>query len=376
MDKKTEKPEKNKPRLDHPHAKLFAKTFEDKSSARKYLQAFLPAETLRLLNFRTFKREPVSYVDEKLKEHIADIIYSCRYKNSSKKTYLNFLWEHKSWKPKFPHVQLLRYLSNGYSWQEENEDDLSLIIPLLLYHGQEDWEYKSFWQYFDLPDESLRRYLPDFFFLLTSLKSLSKGQIMALEIGFLVSTFLMFKFRGDKQFLLAHSEEVFIFATQDKQPGKQLDNYIQVVLVYMLRAFALDKKELDFIIEKIPKKMQDIAMSSWDIAVAEGEVKGLQEGLQKGLQKGKALEAFKRDVRDVLRYFAIFPEKSMAQIADLTEQPLPFVQKIKAALSGTNKTGPEKAILRLFDEFEDLQADDLREISAMVKKYVPLIKGR
>ena len=178
----------------------------------------------------------------------------------------------------------------------------------------------------------------------------------------------MFKFRGDKQFLLAHSEEVFIFVQQNKQPGKQLDNYIQVVLVYMLRAFALEKKELDFIIEKLPKKMQDVAMSSWDIAVAEGE--------EKGLQKGKALEAFKRDVRDVLRYFAIFPEKTTVQIAELTEQPLPFVQKIKAALSGTNKIGPEKAILRLFDKFNDLQADDLQEISAMVKKYVPLIKGR
>lgn len=197
--------------------------------------------------------------------------------------------------------------------------------------------------------------MPGFDFILTSLCGLSDDEILALEAAFLATTFLLFKHKGEKDYLLKHAEELFIFVERTQGSGKT-DAYIQIVLIYILRAFGLKKQELDEVVKKIPIKMEAF-VSSWDMAVAEGEVKGEVKG------------RLKEKIREVLRFMRLFPEYAPEQIAVLVEQPLDFVLQVKAAVSSRSLQTAVKSLSRMFDNFTTLRQEDLDELAAMVKKY-------
>ena len=106
--------------------------------------------------------------------------------------------------PSNPYLQLMRYLLEGYTWQKEQKQPFTLIIPIILYHGNEQWTKKTFSDYFQLPDKNLQRYIPNFEYILNDLSKYSDEEILKLEVGVLMTTLLLFKHKGDKDFLLQH----------------------------------------------------------------------------------------------------------------------------------------------------------------------------
>jgi predicted transposase YdaD len=65
-----------------PHDDLFKATFAIQSQAKAFLQQFMPSDVLDGLDFSTLERDPDSYVDEQLKSHFTDMVYSCQWKGS------------------------------------------------------------------------------------------------------------------------------------------------------------------------------------------------------------------------------------------------------------------------------------------------------
>ncbi|MEM6966767.1 MAG: Rpn family recombination-promoting nuclease/putative transposase [Bacteroidota bacterium] len=155
-----------------PHDRFIRKVLSNRKVVKQYIQQFVPKQIVERLDFRTLKSSPNSFVDEKLEEHISDIVYHCDWKKQgtkSRRVRISFLLEHKSYLPQYPHLQLLRYLLDAWENDVAEKKPLTLTIPIILYHGKKKWNYQSFAEYFELPDEALRSFIPQFEYLLTDL---------------------------------------------------------------------------------------------------------------------------------------------------------------------------------------------------------------
>lgn len=164
-----------------PHDALFKATFSQPEAAIGYIIKFLP-NIAPLLNFERYERLADSYIQADLAEEMSDITYRFELvekqktgKNKSKKLKKNrtvsiaFLFEHKSFAPKYPHLQLMRYLLNKWMDDLKQLKHLEATIPIIIYHGQKTWHYKPFHTYFeDIPSEILK-YIPNFDYHLTDI---------------------------------------------------------------------------------------------------------------------------------------------------------------------------------------------------------------
>ncbi len=175
--------------LEKPHDKFFKSTFSIKEVAQDYIEQFLPKEVSNSLNLNTLEHSDTSYVDNALSEHFSDIVYHCESKGSEP-IRISLLFEHKSYVPQYPHLQLLRYLVNAWENDLKDKKILTVTIPIILYHGQRKWHYKPFNKYFKLPNEKLTKYIPNFDYHLSDLSNYSDENLLQLKAGFLINTLL------------------------------------------------------------------------------------------------------------------------------------------------------------------------------------------
>jgi len=87
--------------------------------------------------------------------------------------FLSLLLEHKSYKDELAPLQILTYLGNAYQQQIKNKEPLTLILPVIYYHGKESWEPKGVDFLFNKYPKNLLKYLPKFNMELIDLASLS-----------------------------------------------------------------------------------------------------------------------------------------------------------------------------------------------------------
>lgn len=98
--------------LHKPHDEFFKETFRQKDLAEEYFRHFLPAEIVNQLDFSRLELENTSYTDETLTEEFSDVVYRCPFGKDGAWTKITLLLEHKTWQVTFPHLQLLKYITN------------------------------------------------------------------------------------------------------------------------------------------------------------------------------------------------------------------------------------------------------------------------
>ncbi|MEW5815072.1 MAG: Rpn family recombination-promoting nuclease/putative transposase, partial [Spirochaetota bacterium] len=162
--------------IQNPHDKFFKETFSDKANAADFIKGTCPPEVLKNLVLSTLTLEKSSYIDEELKEQFSDLVYSCQY-GKKRNVSIVLLFEHKSYVPQYPHVQLLKYLLNLWKEDMNARKPLTVVIPLVLYHGRRRWRKRDFSTYFDTCDQEVRRFLPEFDYLLTDLSKFTDREI-------------------------------------------------------------------------------------------------------------------------------------------------------------------------------------------------------
>ena len=155
-----------------PHDNFFKLQMEVKEKAADFIQAVLPASLTDKLDFTTLEHKNDSFVDSTGGNFRADVIYECSFGTGQKVT-VTLLLEHKSYREPFPHLQLLRYMLGIWDRQKKNEGVLRPIIPLIFYHGEQAWRYRSFESYFEggEVDPVLRPFMPFFQFYFLNLEA-------------------------------------------------------------------------------------------------------------------------------------------------------------------------------------------------------------
>jgi len=153
------------------HDRFFRSFFGKAEHLRGLVQTVLPAEVVSILNLKTLKVEPCTWIDRRHREHLSDLALTVEVtadddrsttqngKSPSARVYI--LVEHKSYRDPAALLQLLRYMVQVWSAETRTGRGalLTPIIPVLVYHGPEGGVVKSFSDLFpDRVPDVLRRY--------------------------------------------------------------------------------------------------------------------------------------------------------------------------------------------------------------------------
>lgn len=235
------------------HDKFVRKILSDTDTAIDYLQNALPVHIAEKLDFNTLARQPGSYVSKELEKTISDVVYTCRRKDRSGDMEISLLLEHKSSPDIYTPVQIGSYLFSGYQHQiKQKRKQLSPIIPILLYHGKEKWEYWTLDRLFDELDGELLGYIPRYDYIYHNITDWPEEDIKAVHNRFLVSFFLMLKYAWDKSRLKANLPEILAIGLAKGSEHQQI-----AVLVYSFELVDFTEEQIKEILEAIPMDTEE-----------------------------------------------------------------------------------------------------------------------
>jgi predicted transposase/invertase (TIGR01784 family) len=275
--------------LNNPHDKFFKETFSRLEVAQSFIQEVFPPDLLERLNLSTLKRVNDSFTDSELEEYLADIVYQTEY--AGQKTLVTLLFEHKSYVQKYPHLQLLQYILNVWKEERKQKRKLSVVIPIIIHHGEGTWKYKSMKSYFKGLHPSLNRFIPDFDYLLFTLDKIDDNQIANFQNLLLSVTTMLLKHSHDKNDEFIKLSSFWAEKLNRLDADKQLE-FIQTVFLYIENALNLTQEDLTPIFTEVSANVNDIAMTIAD-RIREEERTNIIKGLT---QNGVSIELISKSL--------------------------------------------------------------------------------
>ena len=191
------------PKIPFSHDSFFKAVMKDNKLVAELIKRFLPEELVKTLDLKTLKLSNVQFVRGDLKQLFSDIVYECELKDKSLgKVYISFLIEHKIKITRALALQLFRYLNEGYVYQFNNQKELTPIIPMVIYHGKEKWQYIPMEKLFSYLSDDIRKYIPLFDFTYLDITGKSEEELRSLGNSLLRSVLLTQKYIFNKDELL------------------------------------------------------------------------------------------------------------------------------------------------------------------------------
>jgi len=309
----------------------------DKEMAIDYFKSALPAHIAGKLDFSTLKQLPGTYVSKELKKTLADVVYTCQRKNRRGSVHISLLLEHKSAPDRYTPVQIGGYLFSGYQQQirprkkQSSKQQLSPIIPVLLYHGRQKWEYWTLDRLFDGLDGELLGFLPRFDYIYHDLRNLSEEAISAEPNRFLVSALLLMKYAFDKRRLKKLIGEILSIGLKhgNEDQGVRL-------IIYGFELVELTEEEIKAKLDGLPPDIKDKVMSTYELLIEKGVEKGrleerartqrLIEQERAKAQEQERAKAYAEKLKSALKMKKSGFDNAM--IADVLELPIEEVEKL------------------------------------------------
>ncbi len=303
------------------HDKFFKYFLSKLDNAREFVAKTLPEEITSQLDFESFELDQTEYIDSKLKTSFSDIVYNCIYSGTIR-IKISLLFEHKSYKPDYPHLQLLGYMLDIWRQQKGESGKLTPIIPIIFYHGEEKWEKESFEDYFYGVDTTLEQFLPSFDYQLKDTVDYSNQQIKDLfeSEELKVSVFVMKNIFNEEE--LIDWIPLMFSGLKDVLETEQGEEYFEAVSIYLVSNTKLD-------VQKISKKMKTISLNAEKKFVSTAmmlEMKGEARGKEIGKEIGKA-ESMNKAAYSLLKYG--IPDNVILKSTGLTQEQLDFLKTLK-----------------------------------------------
>ncbi len=127
------------------HDKFCRFIFCRKEQAKDFLRGTLSAQLVERLDLDSLELISPAFVDGKLKDQVSDLVFKCDYRGKkSSEVHISFILEHKSFVLRYPHLQLLGYMTRLWRRQLSQQKRLFPIIPIMIYHGPAEWEQRDF----------------------------------------------------------------------------------------------------------------------------------------------------------------------------------------------------------------------------------------
>src|SRR5690606_4033579 len=192
--------------------------------------------------------------------------------------------------------------------------ELTPIIPVLLYHGRQKWEYWTLDRLFDDLGDELLVFLPKFEYVYHNLRDTPDAVVEALRNQFLASALLVMKHSHNKAWLARNFLRMLLMALPSASTELQ-----QAFLVYSFLQVEMNDEQLQEVIEELPLTIKRKVMSTYDLLIEKGIERGIEKGIKQGIERGKITV-----VENLLR-IGKFTVSEIANYATVTED---FVRKV------------------------------------------------
>ena len=128
-----------------PHDAVFKQFLMHAETARDFLEIHLPVELRELCDLNTLHLESGSFIEESLKGHSTDVLYSVQMQGNP--GYLHVVIEHQSKPDKKMAFRMMRYsIAAMQNHLDAGYKELPLVIPMLFYHGcRSPYPYSLCW---------------------------------------------------------------------------------------------------------------------------------------------------------------------------------------------------------------------------------------
>ncbi len=265
--------------ISRPHDHFFKAVFSNPRIVARFLQTFVPAEIVSGLDLQSLQAEKDSFVDENLKEHFSDLLYTVQLE-SGQGACVYVLFEHKSTPERLTVFQVLRYLVRIW---ERSQTELQPVLPIVLYHGPRSWNAPvAFESLFEGP-EGLRMFWPHFRIQLCDLSRFRDEDIKG-EIMFRASLLLL-KHVFDENLREQLPEILGLMKELTRQPTGL--KFLETVLRYVASGSRLSREEVVAVVTTQLREGGEVLMGTFaEEYINIGLQKGIQQGIQAGIQQG------------------------------------------------------------------------------------------
>ncbi|WP_045217122.1 Rpn family recombination-promoting nuclease/putative transposase [Desulfonatronovibrio magnus] len=273
-----------------PHDVGFKTFFQDEELVRDFIKYYIPDEIKAYLDLSVIEIDISGFVAEEFKEFLTDVVVRVRLKNSDEMVELYFLFEHKSYLDRYALLQALHYsVQKWMNLYRRNKlaGYLPIVIPVIIYHGISKWNFShNFEDYFDIPHESFRVFIPKFRHLLHDITHMGDE---AFKTSILMEIFhLLFKYIHFPE-LDIKLQEIFDLLEQLPDEDKRKE-YLFNILKYVLASGSLSEEQVTEHTRRFPggKDMVGVAMQEIEKRVEQSR-RPYWEGV--GEQRGETKKA-------------------------------------------------------------------------------------
>ena len=270
----------------NPHDKFFKETFSIRENVIDFLSGTFPPEILKKLDLATLTQDNNSYIDEELREHFSDIVYTCFCKD--KELRITLLFEHKSYAVACPYLQLMKYLLKIWEANNKQAQRLMPVIPVILYHGKDAWKVRRFRDYFEGIDEEFFRFIPEFEYLLTDLSSYSNEEIkdrVFRKVSLQITMLLMRNIYDEKY--LEGKLKVFFEIGRKYFEEKEGVKFLESVIRYLYYASDIEEERVIETLKEISEEGGKLSMTIAARLIEKGKLAGIEEGRKEGKEEGR-----------------------------------------------------------------------------------------
>lgn len=280
----------------------------------------LPTEVVKTVDFSTMKLEKDSFINDKLKLKVADLLYSVNFNDEP--GYLYLLVEHASKPERFLPYRMFHYtLSIMDQHLEKTKEEkvpkqLPLVVPLILYTGQKPYTCST--DFFDLfgKEKDLAKSIFLRPFELVDINKMPDKTLREIYYWFGAAALTAKHIRDSD--LVSLLKSMVDLLERLKKEG--FDDYVHITLSYIFKAGDVKDEEgfRKVIRSELSSEDEEVVMTLAEKYRQKGKLEGKLEGELKALHK-MALKFLNRGM-------------SADQVAEMTELSLEEVQKLKSTI--------------------------------------------
>ncbi len=337
-----------------PHDTLFRQLLSEPKSAADFIENYLPAPVVALLDLPNLRIEKDTFVDARLRKHYSDVLYSVPLKQSPLSTvatpvgpdiateqpktqrgkrrkqsaargdgriYLYLLFEHKSQPDMGMRLQLLRYMTRIWEKEWKRRSALSAILPIVFYHGQEKWHYSPVFADLINAPAALQPYTLTFQHLLIDLSAYSDDELRG-EV-WLRANLLLLKHIADPD-LVHKLPTIFGLLVEMAQQTSGLEMFYSLLIYISAAGKHVSEAELFRAVKSVfPERSETMAKTlaqKWiDQGIEKGIEKGIEQGIEKGIEQGKLTAQRQTLARLLPHRFQLSAEQQASYVHDFDQ---------------------------------------------------------
>ena len=259
------------------HDRIFRHAMSLPLVARQFLETWMPAAFLPLVDWSSLHVEKISGIDVSLAERREDVLYEIKVAGKPVSFYI--LFEHQTCPARIMPYRVKEYI--GLIWQDhrggiEAGGMLPLVIPMVIYPGPGKWTaVRRLRDLIEIPPEIAEwasEFIPDCGFFLVELSGVQWEKLADGCLARAVMGALQSERTGEMKFEKVLQIVGELFAEPHREDALKLANHLWRYLLYHSE---LQSREVCQIVEStIPAEQKEKFMSTADILRQEGRQEG------------------------------------------------------------------------------------------------------